>query len=886
MLLARTRYALGWLDASATARLSPPVPDARLSAFVRGPRAHAAQALELTDAAGRRYALPKHASVPLVDPGKALVAAEDGVHELLPGALVPTRRPLTRRALLTTAFSFLDSPYAFGDANGGRDCSRMLMDLFEAFDIALPRHSGWQAQAGNFTVDLQGMSRDERLRAIDAAQASGAVLLGLPGHIMLYLGKNDAGVRMALHALGEYAQPCAGDKGETVMDVQRTVVSDLQLGDKSSRKSLLERLTRLVVLGSKPPAAAFAARATVHALPASAAPPAKDCVDSEAARIFVSPTWAAAGQPLRLIATTSNAVAAPALWVFGPDGELLAAEAHKLGAPPLSLWTRIDAPAAGHYTAVFADGSTTLACKRVLAHKDLRAPPAEREEGAVWNPHWAWERDMLNLWSAFVEQLFDGPPEDEQTWTSLHALLRNPERNLLYNHFGVKEDEHIDLVPDCADLPYSLRAYFAWKMRLPFGYRQCSRGRAGVPPRCGPLLTSLMPREDPNDVAAFAFFVNRHVRNGVHSATGRTHPQDPETDLYPVALERASLPPGTVYADPYGHVMILAKWFAQGRDPSAYGILIAAEAQPDGTVGRRRFFPGSFLFDPSTKDVGAGFKQFRPLLLARGSQAAASAPTKRGGGAPHPAPPPIPAGQLGLVALDNAALSNSDLFAHFSMQQYEGTKEDFYEHMDRLINPEPLDPHVRLKSLLDALEESVRRRVLSVDNAEKYFAERPRSPVAMPPGYDIFETAGPWEDFATPSRDMRLLIAIDTVLAVPAQVEKHPERFKLDGASQATQAAQALRHELEHELSTRTFSYTKSDGKAQQLSLKDVVDRGEALELAYDPNDCVELRWGAKDGSSELASCKRHAPADQHARMLRYRAWFHSRTRPTRGTAD
>ena len=60
--------------------------------------------------------------------------------------------------------------------------------------------------------------------------------------------------------------------------------------------------------------------------------------------------------------------------------------------------------------------------------------------------------------------------------------------------------------------------------------------------------------------------MNRSVRSGVHSATGRTHPEDPETDLYPVALERNALPPGTVYADPYGHVLILTKWFAQGRD--------------------------------------------------------------------------------------------------------------------------------------------------------------------------------------------------------------------------------------------------------------------------------------------------------------------------------
>ena len=33
----------------------------------------------------------------------------------------------------------------------------------------------------------------------------------------------------------------------------------------------------------------------------------------------------------------------------------------------------------------------------------------------------------------------------------------------------------------------------------------------------------------------------------------------------------------------------------------------------------------------------------------------------------------------------------------------------------------------------------------------------------MPDGPAIFETTGAWEDFATPSRDLRLLIAMDVV---------------------------------------------------------------------------------------------------------------------------
>ena len=43
------------------------------------------------------------------------------------------------------------------------------------------------------------------------------------------------------------------------------------------------------------------------------------------------------------------------------------------------------------------------------------------------------------------------------------------------------------------------------------------------------------------------------------------------------------------------------------------------------------------------------------------------------------------------------------------------------------------------------------------------------------------------------------------------------------------------------------------------LALKDVIDRAAALEMAYNLNDCVELRWGAPDKSDEASTCKRRA---------------------------
>jgi len=154
----------------------------------------------------------------------------------------------------------------------------------------------------------------------------------------------------------------------------------------------------------------------------------------------------------------------------------------------------------------------------------------------------------------------------------------------------------------------------------------------------------------------------------------------------------------------------------------------------------------------------------------------------------------------------------------------------------------------------------------------------------MPDGAAIFETTGAWEDFATPSRDLRLLIAIDVVSGFPDRVARRPERYAMPKDKSVTDVKAELDSVLASELAARKFSYPRSDGSAWTLALKDVLDRTTALEMAYNLNDCVELRWGAAEKSDEAATCKRHAPGAQRAKMTKYRAWFHERRRPARAS--
>jgi hypothetical protein len=122
------------------------------------------------------------------------------------------------------------------------------------------------------------------------------------------------------------------------------------------------------------------------------------------------------------------------------------------------------------------------------------------------------------------------------------------------------------------------------------------------------------------------------------------------------------------------------------------------------------------------------------------------------------------------------------------------------------------------------------------------------------------------------------------VRGFPDRVARRPERYAMPAGKSPADVKAELDATLASELSAREFSYTRTDGSQWTLKLKDVSDRMPALEMAYNINDCAELRWGAPEDSEEAATCKRRAPAAQRAKMAgEYRAWFSERRRPPRG---
>ena len=181
------------------------------------------------------------------------------------------------------------------------------------------------------------------------------------------------------------------------------------------------------------------------------------------------------------------------------------------------------------------------------------------------------------------------------------------------------------------------------------------------------------------------------------------------------------------------------------------GVFLAVDGQPDGTVARKRFWRGNFLFAQDPSLGSPGFKRFRPIVRER------SGVVRR---------------------LTNAEIAKSPDYGDFSLEQSKLSVEEFYDRMDDVMSPAPLDPVRALKETITSLEEQVNTRVTSVENGRKYQVGG-GGEVAMPDGASIFETTGAWEDFATPSRDLRLLIAIDVVRGFPDRVARRPERYAM-----------------------------------------------------------------------------------------------------------
>jgi hypothetical protein len=625
------------------------------------------------------------------------------------------------------------------------------------------------------------------------------------------------------------------------------------------------------------------------------------CAGSAEVTILPSPLAPWTGAPLRVMVVAEKPIEG-ALSLIAPDGSVAVKSPDRHDGPPYTWFAEVAGPAPGTWHATLGHDRTSPDCSPVtrdIVVSARKPEPLRIPSGSIWQVRNSWNNTNEALFSAWIEKLFDAPPDQDLNWKVWYEVLRNQSRNFLFNYLGRNEDNtQTAQRPDCADFVYFLRAYFAFKMGLPFGYSNCSRGFGGRPPKCyqwfdveHPEVTRPPPPPEqevaqaapaaapPEQTPTFPGLFSRsqppveppatppakapppkpkrptnfseYLRDvGDVVQTGAVRAGDDNADFYTVPLTQQALRPGTVYADPYGHVLMVVR-----RVPEANGtpgVFLAVDAEPDGSITRKRFWRGNFLFVHEPSLGSPGFKHFRPIMREKNGS---------------------------LRRLSNAEVGKNQQYGDFSLEQAQMTAEDFYDRMDDVMSPEPLDPVRAMTDAITSLTEQIKTRVTSVENGRKYQAKQ-TGDTAMPDGASIFETTGAWEDYSTPARDFRLLIAIDVVRGFPERFARRSDRYAIPAGKSVADTKNELQGVLDSELASRKISYTRSDGSQWTLSVKDVVDRAADFEMAYNPNDCVELRWGAPGSSEEASTCKRHAPQAQRAKMSEYRAWFRERHWP------
>jgi hypothetical protein len=407
------------------------------------------------------------------------------------------------------------------------------------------------------------------------------------------------------------------------------------------------------------------------------------------------------------------------------------------------------------------------------------------------------------------------------------------------NPFRASDPDGVRFRSDCADLPYFLRFYYAWKRGLPFSYVSDAspRGRARDI-RYSPKGNQVEARRDVLS-GDNALVVLNALRDQISSATYRMHPALEGNDLYSPAIAPRALRPGTVIYDPNGHLAVIYRIEADGR-------IRYIDAHPDNSLTRGFY---DLRFVRSSPGMGAGFKNWRPIRLV-GSVRGADG-TLQGG---------------------HVVLARNSEIADFALTQFFGTGDrpdndsdwkrggfalngaamEYYDYVRARLSGGTLrfDPLREVADMVTSNCADLGYRADAVTLSLQAGLQNQPEPERLP--LNIYGTEGDWETYSTPSRDARLKTAFK-------ELRDNTQRFlglwrtrdarlvyaggDLAGDMLAVYARAAAQC---------TIGYTRSDGMSVRFGYEDA--RRRLFRLSFDPYQCVEQRWGAE--GRELDSCR------------------------------
>ncbi len=421
---------------------------------------------------------------------------------------------------------------------------------------------------------------------------------------------------------------------------------------------------------------------------------------------------------------------------------------------------------------------------------------------------------------------------------TVDACLHDPA-----NPFRASDAAGVEFRSDCADLPYVLRFYYAWKRGLPFGYVSAVTPRGHTRDvRYTAKGNAVVERADARNAGVSGYAVIDTLRDAVSSATYRIDPdlEDPaDPDLYSPAIDAKSIRPGTVIYDPNGHLATVYEVESDGR-------IRYIDAHPDNAL-TRGFYDQRFV--RASPGMGAGFKNWRPMTLV---------------GAVRGADGVYVGGTIVVPA-------NKDI-ADFSDEQFYGNGKrpddasgwrsgtfalngeilDYYDYVRARLAGGKLEfePLKEIGDMVDSNCADLHYRADAVTVALAAGIQNQPEPDRLPP--NIYGTEGDWETYSTPSRDARLKTAFK-------ELRDMAERFiRMDRAHdphlvyKGSDLASDLIGVYDREAAACKLSYTRSDGSTVGLGYDEA--RRRLFAMSFDPYQCVEHRWGASD-PRELSTC-------------------------------
>ncbi len=466
-----------------------------------------------------------------------------------------------------------------------------------------------------------------------------------------------------------------------------------------------------------------------------------------------------------------------------------------------------------------------------LALGAAAARPAGSGDFVIRFDHWSDsdERD----YSEFIQAIGDSG------CTTTDACLHGP-----WNPFRASDPDNVRFYSDCAQLPYVLRAYFAWKRSLPFSFERGVAARGGATDtrysRDGNIVTA---RTDVLTGSIGGYALLNTVVGAISSASFRIHPDidgPVSPDFYSVALEAKSIRPGTVIYDPNGHVAVVTRVESDGR-------IQFIDAHPDNTIAHEFY---DLRFVRAAPGQGAGFKNWRPERLIG-----------------------YRTGPDGELLGGRIELARNAEIPDFSDEQYYGNADrpsddswssgtfelsgetlDYYDFVRAKLAGGKLefDPVKEIAEMVDSNCNDLHYRTQAVDIAIAAGIENRPEPARLPP--NIYGTSGDWETYSTPSRDARLKTAFkelrDKAERFVDMYERGDNRHLLYSGNDIVGEMLAA-----YDLGAQkcSVSYTRTNGQQVTLSYEDARER--LFHMSFDPYQCIELRWGAAD-PAELSSCR------------------------------